>query len=240
MRQVRTWVGILLLVAFALLAGCASQPALVTNSPNVHVSANGLPAPDLKQTYEASSEYRIGPLDLLTISVFGVTDLTQDVRVDSVGNITLPLIGMVAAGGKSTGELQRDIAAKLAAGYLQSPQVSVFIKEYTSQRVTVEGVVKKPGIIPLTGATSLLQVIASAEGLDELADHKGIVVFRVVGGQKLAAVFDIDAIGRGAAEDPKMYGGDIIVVSQSGSKGLLRTFIQTSPVLYIFRAATGL
>ena len=239
MRSPSRWVTSLNILAFLLLAGCASQPPLVTNNPNIHVSAS-LPAPDPKANYGSASEYRIGPLDLLTISVFGVSDLTQDVRVDSLGDIALPLIGSVSAGGKSTVELQHDIAAKLSAGYLQRPQVSVFIKEYTSQRVTVEGVVKKPGIIPLTGTTSLLQVIASSQGLDELADHRGVVVFRIVDGKKLAAVFDIDAIGRGAAEDPQIYGGDIVVVAQSGSKGMLRTFIQTSPMLYIFRAATGL
>jgi len=227
-----------LVVSFVcvLLAACASDPALVTNNPNITVSPNGLPAPDtMETTYNPAMEYRIGPLDLLTVSVFGVAELTQDVRVDSLGNITLPLIGSVRAGGRSANELQKDIATKLTAGYLQSPQVSVFIKEYTSQRVTVEGEVKKPGIVPLTGATSLLQVIASSEGLSDLANHRGVVVFRVIKGQKMAAVFDIDAIRRGAVADPQVYGDDIIVVATSGSKSALMKIIGASPMFYIFR-----
>lgn len=230
-----------LILLYCLLAGaCASGPALVSTNPNLHVSKNGLPAPDADASLQAIDEYRIGYQDLLTITVFGVTDLTQDVRVDALGKITLPLIGSVQAGGHSSLELQADIAAKLRAGYLQDPQVSVFIKEYASQRVTVEGVVKKPGVFPLTGPTSLLQVIATAQGLDELADHKGIVVFRQIKGQKMAAVFDIDAIGRGAVDDPAIYTNDIVVVAKSGSKDLLRTFIQSSPVLYLFRTAATL
>jgi polysaccharide export outer membrane protein len=236
MRCTRIWTGLLVSLACLLMVACASQPTLVTNNPNILVNPDGLPAPDATaSTYSDSTEYRIGPLDLLTISVFGVADLTQDARVDSLGNITLPLIGNVRAGGRTTVELQRDIAEKLTAGYLQSPQVSVFIKDYTSQRVTVEGNVKKPGIFPLTGSTSLLQVIASAQGLDDLADHRGIVVFRVIKGQKMAAVFDIDAIGRGASADPQIYGNDIVVVATSGSKNRLHNLIQAFPVLSVFR-----
>ena len=241
MRCTRIWSGLAISLACLLLAACASEPTLVTNNPNIKVSPDGLPAPDMTASaHSGNLEYRIGPLDLLTVSVFGVTELTQDVRVDSVGNITLPLIGKVRAGGRTAIELQKEIATNLAAGYLQSPQVSVFIKDYTSQRVTVEGEVKKPGIVPLTGTTSLLQMIATAQGLTDLANHHGIVVFRVINGQRMAAVFDIDAIGRGASADPQIYGDDIVVVATSGSKSALQKFISASPVLYLFRSATGL
>jgi len=221
-----------------LLAACAGQP-LVSSNPNIVVGPHGLPAPDAIKTFDSSANYLIGATDLLTISVFGVSDLTQDVRVDSGGNITLPLIGNVQAGGKTTVQLQNDIAAKLTAGYLQSPQVSVFIKDYSSQKVTVGGVVKKPGILPLTGATSLLQVIATAGGLDDLADHRGVVVFRVIKGQKMAAVFDIDAIGRGAVDDPPIFGDDVVMVAESRSKDALRAFIAAAAPLYdVFHAVT--
>ena len=64
------------------------------------------------------------------------------------------------AGGRTAGELEHDIAAKLSATYLQSPQVSVFVKEYNSQRITVDGAVAKPGIFPINGQVSLMQAIA--------------------------------------------------------------------------------
>jgi len=225
----------LLLTTILALSGCSSAPPRLGGSPNVVVSQNGLPAPSIKEAYDSASEYRIGALDLLSISVFGVSDLTQEVRVDAIGNIRLALIGQVHVGGKTTVEVQQEIEAKLKAGFLQSPQVNVFIKEYTSQRVTVEGEVIKPGIIPLTGKTSLLQVIAGAQGLGELADHRGVVVFRVIDGKKMAAVFDIDAIGHGAADDPQVFGDDVIVVSTSGSKDRLHKFIQAVPALGLFR-----
>ncbi len=240
MRLTTCSIGLAMLVVCLLFAGCASQPALAPGSSHVIASANGLPAPDIHRAYDTASEYRVGPLDLLTIAVLGVTELSQDVRVNTGGDISLPLIGNVRAGGKTVEELQHDIAAKLSEGYLQTPQVSVFIKEYTSQRVTVEGAVQKPGVISLTGPTTLLQVIAGSGGLADLANPRGVVIFRVIKGQKMGAVFDLDAIRHGAADDPPLYGDDIVVVEISGSKSRLHTFIQASPILYLFNLATGL
>jgi polysaccharide export outer membrane protein len=221
-----------------LLGACASTSGMtagtlrpVSNSPNM------LAPPDTTTAsgaYEGVSEYRVGPQDLLVINVFGVAELSQEVRVNSNGQISLPLIGNVGAGGRTIQELEQAIAGKLSAGYLQSPQVSVFVKEYTSQRVTVEGAVKKPGIYPLTGRTTLLQVIASAEGLDEMADPRGIMIFRTVKGQKMIAAFDLQAIRHGTAEDPLVYGDDKVVVDQSGSKSAYHKFIQALPLIGVF------
>jgi polysaccharide export outer membrane protein len=147
----------------------------------------------------------------------------------------LPLVGTIPAGGRTIGELEADIAGKLQAKYVREPQVSVFIKEFTSQRVTLEGAVRKPGIYSLTGKTTLLQAIAMGEGMDPLANLQGIVVFRVIGGQKMAAVFDLAAIRSGRAEDPLIYGDDIVVVDQSGPKTALRRFVESMPVFALFR-----
>ena len=228
-------IGCVVLCLCAVLSACASAP--VTPGSHVVASTSDLPPPDSTSAtgaYQGASEYRIGPQDLLTISVFGVPELNQDVRVNTSGDISLPLVGGVQAGGRTVQELEHDIAAKLSTAYLQSPQVTVFIKEYTSQRVTVEGAVKKPGIFPLTGRTSLLQVIATAGGIDDLGDARALVVFRMVKGQKMAAVFDLEAIRHGAAEDPQIYGDDIVVVDVSGSKSAYRRFFQALPILGIF------
>jgi polysaccharide export outer membrane protein len=202
------------------------------------MATGALPPPDstaITGAYEGVSEYHIGPQDLLEISVFQVKDLDRAVRVNSGGQISLPLIGVVQAGGKTVQELEDEIAAKLTDGYLQSPQVSVFVKEFTSQRVTLEGAVKKPGIYPLTGKTSLLQAIAMAEGTDPLANLEGVVVFRMVDGKKMAAVFDLKEVRAGRIEDPKIYGDDIVVIDQSGSKTALRRIIEAVPILNVFR-----
>lgn len=228
------WLKFLALAALVLMLGaCASS-----SKPRNAVMGEVLPAPDTTSesgAYEGGSDYRIGAQDLLEISVFGVEDLTQEVRVNSNGQISLPLIGGVMAGGKTIPELESLIAEKLSDGYLQNPQVSVFVKEFTSQQVTVSGTVKKPGIYPITGKTTLLQAIAMAEGLTELADLSGVVLFRTVDGKRMAAVYDINEITGGRMEDPQIYGDDIVIVEQSGSKTAFRRLIESIPALGVFR-----
>lgn len=200
-------------------------------------TGDALPPPDTTTAsgaYEGGSDYRIGAQDLLEITVFGVPELSRTVRVNSNGQISLPLIGGVQAGGRTIPELEKDVGAKLAKSYLQDPQVSVFVKEFTSQRVTLEGALNKPGIYPLTGKTTLLQAVAMAGGLDQLAQLDGVVVFRQIEGKKMAAVFDIRKISSGDAVDPQVYGDDIVVVEQSGSKNALQNFIKAAPAIGLF------
>lgn len=229
-----------LLLALVLLAGCAASTSQSVRSGTAKAvtATTELGVPDSTSdsgAYTGASEYRVGAQDLLEISVFQVAELNRTVRVNSNGQISLPLVGMVVAGGKTVQELETEIAGKLNETYLQDPQVSVFVKEFTSQRVTLEGAVRKPGIYPVTGRTSLLQAIAQAEGVTELANLDGVVVFRVVDGQKMAAVFSLNQIRAGDAVDPQIYGDDIIVVDQSGSKTGLRNILQTIPIFNLFR-----
>jgi polysaccharide export outer membrane protein len=167
--------------------------------------------------------------------VFGVQELSKDVRVNSNGQISLPLIGAVMAGGRTIPELEAELARKYSDGYLQKPQVSVFVKEFTSQRVTLEGAVAKPGIYPITGKTTLLQAIALAGGVDDkTADLGGIVLMRQVDGKRMAAAYDLRQVRKGLVDDPLIYGDDIIVVEQSASKTALRRFLESVPVLGVF------
>ena len=230
-RALRLHLACLLLL---LLAACASgRGQRVANT-----SAEPLPPPDTTTAsgaYSGASDYRIGAHDLLGISVFGVEELNKDVRVNSNGQVSLPLIGTVLAGGKTIAELEADLAKKYADGFLQNPQVTVFVKEYTSQRITLEGAFNKPGIYPITGRTTLLQGIAIGGGLnDQLADPGAIVVMRNVGGRRMAAVYDLRQVRRGVVDNPELYGDDIIVVEQSGSKTAFRRLIESIPVLGVF------
>lgn len=224
---------LLVAAAFALLlAACAST------TRHAEMGAE-LPAPDTTSAsgaYEGGTDYRIGASDLLKISVFGVQELERQARVNSNGQITLPLIGGIMAGGKTIPELEQELAARYADGYLQNPQVSVFVEEFTSQRVTVEGAVGKPGIYPLTGRTTLLQAIAMAQGMDELADQRGVVLFRQVNGQRQAAAFDMTMVRSGEMQDPLIYGDDIIVVERSGSKTVVREFLNRLTAFAMFLA----
>jgi polysaccharide export outer membrane protein len=230
----RGWLRFLLIpLLVGLLASCASSGGGRTDAV-----ATSLPAPDTTSAsgaYQGGSDYRVGAQDLLEISVFGVKDLEKEVRVNSNGQISLPLIGGVMAGGKTIPELEAELARKYADGFLQKPQVSVFVKEYTSQRITLEGAINKPGIYPITGKTTLLQAIAIGGGLnDQLADLGGVVVMRYVGGKRMAAVYDLRQVRRGTVDNPELFGDDIIVVEQSGSKTAFRRIIESIPVLGVF------
>lgn len=219
-----------LLLAACSVGGGTRDSATTTTvlAPPDTTSASG--------AYQGGGDYRIGAQDLLAISVFGVEELAKEVRVNSNGQISLPLIGGVMAGGRTIPELETDLARKYSAGYLQNPQVTVFVKEFTSQRITLEGAVIKPGIYPITGRTTLLQAIAIAGGVDDkLADLGGIVLMRQIDGRRQAAVFDLRQVRRGSVVDPQIYGDDIIVVEQSGSKTAFRRFIESMPILGIFR-----
>ena len=218
---------VVLFLAAALAAcGTSSSGSVRAGTTKAVTTTDSLAAPDTTAesgAFTGVSDYRIGALDMLQITVFQLDDLDREVRVNTSGMVSLPLIGSVQAGGKTVSELEALIAARLSETYLQNPQVSVFVKEFTSQRVTVEGAVRKPGIFPITGRTTLLQAVAMSEGLDPLADPSSVVVFRTIQGKRMAALFDLKAIRAGDSEDPLIYGEDIIVVDQSGGKTAIKS-----------------
>lgn len=231
----KPWIRLALAMFLCVLLGACSSSG---GTRDAEAMGRSLPAPDTTSAsgaYRGATDYRIGAQDLLAISVFGVQELAKEVRVNSNGQISLPLIGGMMAGGLTIPELERELARKYADGYLQNPQVSVFVKEFTSQRVTLEGAVAKPGIYPITGRTTLLQAIALAGGIDDkTADLGGIVLMRQVDGKRMAAAYDLREVRRGVVADPVIYGDDIVVVEQSASKTALRRFIESVPVLGIF------
>jgi polysaccharide biosynthesis/export protein len=182
----------------------------------------------------SNDDYKIAALDVIEVTVLGVPELSRTLQVSSSGNITLPLIKNVKAGGRTQAELEREIAGKLGTTYLQSPQVSVFVKEYNSQRITVDGAVNKPGIFPTSGKVSLLQAIALAEGLNLVADTSGILVFRTVDNKRMGARFDLKQIRGGKISDPILQAGDIVMVDESSSRTTLRDIKDAMPLSGLF------
>ena len=239
MNQInRTVKGCVRIAVAVMLASLLLACATGSGRGNL-AQGQSLPAPDTTNAtgaYKGETDYRLGAQDLIEVSVFGVQDLSKTVRVNSNGQISLPLVGAVMAGGRSIPELEAELARRYSDGYLQRPQVTVFVKEFSSQRVTLEGAVKKPGIYPLTGKTTLLQAVAVSGGLEPLADLSGVVLFRQVEGKKMAAAYDMRELRSGRVEDPQLYGDDIVVVEQSGSKSALRQFLQAIPALGLFLA----
>ncbi len=182
-----------------------------------------------------ASIYKVGPQDSLEINVFSVPALSRQMQVSSDGTINMPLVGEIRAAGKTTQQLERELTARLGAKYLQNPQVSINIKEYNSQRFTVEGAVKKPGVFPIKINNTLLQCISAAEGLDADTAQSTIVVFRTEKGQRLGAKFDLEAIRSGQMEDPLIIDGDVIVVPTSFGKNALSSILKTVPLLTVFK-----
>ncbi|MDH4412413.1 MAG: polysaccharide export protein, partial [Rhizobium sp.] len=157
------------------------------------------------------------PGDVLTIDVFQAQQLSRTVQVDSRGALSLPLIGTVNAAGKGVHMFELELEQLYGARYLQNPEVSIFLKESTGQRVTIDGEVAKAGLYPVSPGTTLLDAIALAGGLRDLADQRKVYVYRDFGPSKLVANYDVRTIRDGQAENPRIYGGDVVVVFRSQS-----------------------
>ncbi|MCK5360525.1 MAG: SLBB domain-containing protein, partial [Gammaproteobacteria bacterium] len=115
---------------------------------------------------------------------------------------------------------ERLIEGKLAENFLQDPRVTIFVKEYESQKITIEGFVGSPGVKSLTGKTTVLQAIAMAGGAVRLADQKKVVIFRTVAeNQVVGYKIDIHMIRSGEIKDPFVQNKDIIVVPKHGGRG---------------------
>lgn len=214
----------------SLISGC--------QTPSSYIQASNGPMEPPQTDRVASApraEYRISPDDTLDIAVYQVDALTKTVQVDGGGRISLPLIGVTQASGLTVRELEINIAKKLGAKYLQNPQVTVFLRDATGQRVTVGGAVKNPGVYQAKGDTTLTQMISLAAGLNDYADPKSIIVFRHTNEGRMAARFDMTAIQRGDAEDPAIYGGDSVVVDDSSAATTWKTFRDAVPISGAFR-----
>jgi polysaccharide export outer membrane protein len=140
----------------------------------------------------SAAEYRIGPKDLLSISVFGIEELNKTVRVSEEGKITFPPLGEVEVEGLTKTELEKKLSYLLEEKYLQNPQVTVFIREYQSKRVSVLGAVEEPGPYELLGRQTLLQLISQAGGLTEEAGDEIIVIRQLQDGTSNAIKISID------------------------------------------------
>ncbi|GAA0314763.1 polysaccharide biosynthesis/export family protein [Sphingomonas oligophenolica] len=227
MKWFRRFVGSLLILG---LSACQGVPP---EGPRGAAAYSMIPgrSPD-----SAPGDYKIGPLDVLSITVFQEPDLSfKEIPVDANGGLNFPLIGTVTASGKTANELSREIANLLNQRYLKDPQVSVVVSSSVSQHVTVEGSVTEPGVYEISGRSTLLEAIARAKSPTRTAKLDEVVIFRVINGKRSAAVFDLRAIRAGKMDDPELIGGDVVVVGFSAAKGLYRDFLQTAPILALFR-----
>ncbi len=226
--------GLLFLIQVALaediLDDLVTKPA---DSPASNQNSTGAPISDFSvaQKFDNKNpgvyEYRIGPMDVIEVEVFQAKELSRAARVNSEGFVSLPLIGPVKVSALTTREAELQIEKILKEKYLQDPHVTVYIKEYESQKITVEGWVKNPGVFPLKGKTTFLQAIANAKGMERLADFNEIAIFRTENGKTTGYKLSYTKVRAGEQIDPVLKSGDIIVVNRSGSKAGWALFTET-------------
>ena len=148
------------------------------------------------------SEFRLGPEDVIEVSVYGEKDLSIAVPVRPDGKVSIPLIGELPASGKTATELQKEIAQKYAR-FISEPAVTVVVKEINSPKVSVLGEVKTPGMYKIKDRATVLDAIAMAGGLTEYAKRDKVTIIRLdtSGQQSLLKVNLKDQI-KGRRADP--------------------------------------
>jgi polysaccharide biosynthesis/export protein len=174
-------------LAFFLIATPALAQSLANRSnpplPQVQNTAEinqSLPKARVKPAGGATEsqigESRIGPDDLLDITVFEAPELNRTARVSASGEISLQLMGVVHAGGLTPRELESVLQGLLRRTYMKDPHVGVFIQELQSHPVSVVGAVKMPGVFQIRGTKTVIEVLSMAEGLAEDAGDTVLIM----------------------------------------------------------------
>ncbi len=153
-----------------------------------------LAAPSGAQDSSVSGAYRIGPKDLLEIRVFEEPTLNGDVRVADDGRIDLPLLGSLSVRGYTEEEAAARIKGELERSYLQRASVTVRIREYRSQPISVIGAVNAPGNLELSGRWTLLEALTAAGGLANNHGNRVHILRRSQNGLSDQLSIDLDAL----------------------------------------------
>ena len=194
---------------FQVVAG--STTAASFNTPSSEsTNAHHIDSRDISESVD---EYRIGPNDVLNISVYGEDGLTQEFRVSSTGYLTFPLLGRFKVAGMSVETLQDYVRNALAKDYIRDPQVNVFMKEFSN--IYVFGEVHQPGPYLFKGGMTVLRAITTAGGFTKVANKKNVRIVRNHGDKRQTIDVNANNISKGNEEDVVLKPGDTIVVSES-------------------------
>ncbi len=181
-----------------------------------------LAQPPAQQSTNASPDYRLGPEDVLQITLFnipreeeGVTPRQVDTRVSQEGMLTLPLVGNVKVAGLTASELEQALRERYHK-YIRNPQVGVRVTEFRSQRISVLGAVRTPNVYQLTGPKTLVDMLAMAGGITEKAGSQ-IHIYRQGPEGRQSLVFDLFALASNPAVSAlPVQAGDVINVPDAG------------------------
>jgi polysaccharide biosynthesis/export protein len=208
MNRFRPTVVLLFLVIILALSVATAQTKANAQMPSS-------PATSPASSEADSARVRVGPGDLLEVKVFDVPELTQAVRVSDRGEAVLTFVGPLQFAGLTTTEVQTLVENHLRDGnFVREPHVSIMIEEYTTQGVSVLGQVGKPGVYPVLGSRTLLDVISAAGGITPMAAHEATIKRRK-GGDVLKASLS-DNPGELLASDVELWPGDTVVVPKAG------------------------
>jgi polysaccharide biosynthesis/export protein len=214
-------------IGWRLLCGCILVSIRITNaspqqppsSTSTSATVSGSVAASLPQKgnpAELGPTVRIGPGDDLDISVFGLPELSEHARVGDSGDVSLPLIGNMHLAGLSSDEAQALIERCLADGhFVNNPHVSVYVKEYTTEGISLMGEVNRPSVYSALGAHRLLDLIETAGGLTSKAGRTVTVVRRDDPQHRITLNLSNDA-AKTAENNIELLPGDTIVVSKAG------------------------
>jgi polysaccharide export outer membrane protein len=157
--------------------------------------------------------YRVGPEDVLEISVWREEALKKDVLVRPDGGISYPLIGDVQAAGKTIADLRTEITTRLEK-FIPDAVVSVTVLKAASQRIYVLGKVTKPGEFPVGRSVDVLQALSMSGGLAPFADANGIRIMRREGDRQVVLPFEYARVVRGEKleQNVLLRPGDVVVV----------------------------
>ncbi len=193
---------------FLLLALLFTWPAAAQNAPAASAPAAGGPV-----AAAADPAYKIGPEDVLNISVWKEPTISNTVPVRPDGKISLPLINDVQAAGFTPGDLAGAITEKLKK-FITDPQVTVIVTAVNSQRVYVLGEVTRPGAFPMFPGMTVLQLLSNAGGFTAFANRKNIHVVRVENGKQTKYPFNYNDALRGDKPEQNLVlkSGDTVVV----------------------------
>jgi polysaccharide export outer membrane protein len=194
-----------------LTAALLSGPFAPVAAQNASTTAVARPAPPSET--RAPDDYLIGPDDVLSIVFWRDKELSIDVVVRPDGRVSLPLLNDVVAAGRTPDQLREALVAG-ARRFLEEPRVSVVVKQINSRKVFIMGHVEKPGSYPLTGPTTVLQLIAMAGGLGEFAASKRIIVMRTEADRQVSYRFNYrDIVDRkNLNQNIELKPGDTVLV----------------------------
>lgn len=234
-RQKSFWLALMIALNFA--AACVSIPTPAVKTPPQPPASTAVN--DINQSLSvaaaqstsSSADYRIGPDDLIQVTIYNipeqearVTPRTVILRVSQKGMIVVPLVGAVPVKGKTTAQVEQELNKRYEK-YIRAPQVGVLITEYR-QRVSVMGAVQKPGVFELTGPKSVIDMVALAGGITERAGNQVHVYRQDAEGKRQSFVIDLMVLANPSGQliDAKnaetvnlpVHAGDVINVPQAG------------------------